>query len=86
MMRELCDALNRVIRVHFGVGVPEYDHVTFKIHIRGQPGNSVPDTRCFGGKDRNSPRPLLGEATGFRTTAVAFALIVALKRVKNCSF
>ncbi len=25
-----------------------------------------------------SPRPLLGKATGFRTTAVAFALIVAL--------
>ena len=33
-------------------------------------------------------RPPYGsdEAMGFRTTAVAFALIVALKRVKNCSF
>ena len=55
MMRELCNALNRVMRVRFGVGVPEDDHVTIKIHIRGQPRNSFPDTRCFQGKDRNFP-------------------------------
>ncbi len=58
-MREIFDALNRVVRVRFGVGVPKDDHVTFKIHIRAQPGNFFPDTRCFAGKDRNFPPSLI---------------------------